>query len=471
MRVAIAGGSAAGLFTSLLLARAGHDVVLLDRDRVDPAPDVEAAAESAFRAAAPQIVQPHVVLSLCRKLLLERLPDVHHALTSAGVVEAPLRTQMAPSLTDRTAWPGDDELTLLMTRRSTLDWVLRRAATAQDGVSVRGGVQVTGLLAAPGRTPHVTGVRTDDGDIDADLVIDATGRRSPIDRWLAEIGARPTAMSEAECGLAYYSRFYRLRTRTGLPGPPSSRIVAGLDEFTIGIWGCDNDTMIVLLAPLSEDKRFRAVRDPDVFTSVVRTVPVHAGWLDVLEPITPIYPMAGLHNTLRRLVVDRAPVATGLHAIGDTVCTTNPTLGRGLSLALRQAADLVDAINGGYDRPLDVAHAVDERIESEVKPYYTDQADIDATRLAELRHRIFAAPAPDPSDSATRITYAQLRNAAPYDPTVFRAFWKVMGMTCPPETVYTDPAVVARTKEVIRTHGSGPPIAQPTREQLLAALG
>jgi type II secretory pathway pseudopilin PulG len=38
--------------------------------------------------------------------------------------------------------------------------------------------------------------------------------------------------------------------------------------------------------------------------------------------------MAGLHNTLRRLVVDGTPVATGLHAIGDSVCTTNPTLGR-----------------------------------------------------------------------------------------------------------------------------------------------
>ncbi len=54
--------------------------------------------------------------------------------------------------------------------------------------------------------------------------------------------------------------------------------------------------------------------------------------------------MGGIHNTLRRLVVGQAPVATGLHAIGDTVCTTNPTLGRGLAFALTGAAGLTRAL-------------------------------------------------------------------------------------------------------------------------------
>ena len=69
MRIVIAGGSAAGLFTALLLARAGHDVVVLDRDRLEPAPDVESAAAAAFRPAAPQIVQPHLLMARCRELL------------------------------------------------------------------------------------------------------------------------------------------------------------------------------------------------------------------------------------------------------------------------------------------------------------------------------------------------------------------------------------------------------------------
>lgn len=76
MRIAIVGGSAAGLLAGLMLARVGHEVVVLERDGLEPAADVESAAASAFRAGAPQLVQPHVVLALCRELMRTHLPDL-----------------------------------------------------------------------------------------------------------------------------------------------------------------------------------------------------------------------------------------------------------------------------------------------------------------------------------------------------------------------------------------------------------
>ena len=57
-----------------------------------------------------------------------------------------------------------------------------------------------------------------------------------------------------------------------------------------------------------------------------------------------------------------------------------------------------------------------------------------------------------------------------YDPVAFRAFWKVNGLVCSPGEIYTDPEVVACTREALGRYGSGPPVAQPTRAQLLAAL-
>jgi hypothetical protein len=152
------------------------------------------------------------------------------------------------------------------------------------------------------------------------------------------------------------------------------------------------------------------------------------------------------------------------------VCTTNPTLGRGLALALSGAADLVDTIGRHAGDPAAEALALDRLVGEHVLPFYEDQAAIDAARLAVMRHTIFGAPKPKPPETPGRVSYPQLRVAASYDPAAFRAFWKINGMVCPPEQVYTDPDVVACTRETLRQHGSGPPVAQPTRAQLLAVL-
>jgi hypothetical protein len=204
---------------------------------------------------------------------------VYAGLLAAGAVEAPLRTQMPDSLPDTAPWPGDERLTPVMTRRSTVDWVLQRAAAAEPRVTVRHGVKVTGRTAATWR---------------------------------------------AECGIAYFSRHYRVRRGADLPAPLVTRTVVALDEFLADKWGGDNGAVQLVVAPLAADHRFRTAREPQVFTAVLRTIPALAAWLDVMDPITGVFPMAGLHNTLRRLVADGSPVATGLHAIGDSACTTNP---------------------------------------------------------------------------------------------------------------------------------------------------
>jgi 2-polyprenyl-6-methoxyphenol hydroxylase-like FAD-dependent oxidoreductase len=480
MKVVIAGGGATGCFATLLLARAGHEVLVLERDRLDP------AGVDVFRAGAPQLVHPHIVMPYCRELLARRLPDVYADLLRAGVVEAPLSTQMPQSLPDTDPRPGDERLVQLMTRRSTFDLVLGQAARAEPRVTLRTGVTVTGLLAEPGgqhgKPPRVTGVRTGHGAVGADVTIDATGRRSAIDGWLRELrslGARETSLQQAECGLAYYSRHYRIRPGALPPGalPPGSqhqRKVATLDEFLAGVWPADNGTVQVAIAPLAADRRFSAVRDAGVFTAVLRLVPSLAPWLEVLDPTTGIFVMGGLHNTLRRLVTGGVPVATGLHAIGDTVCTTNPTLARGLALAMTGAADLA-AVLGEHGRdPMAQALALDELVTAHIEPYYAEQASVDGARLAQLRHSVFGDPVPERPDGegagADRIGYHQVRAAAAFDPVVFRAFWRVQGMIATPGEVYTDPEVVARTREILRNIGASAPADQPSREQLSAAL-
>jgi flavin-dependent dehydrogenase len=475
VKIVIAGGSAGGMFASLILARAGHEVLLLEREGLEAAPDVEAAASAAFRTGAPQIVQPHIIMARCRELLMEHLPDVHANLLASGVAEAPLWTQMPPSLADKTPRPGDERFTLLMTRRSTIDWVLRKMVAAEPGVTVRSGIRVMGLLARSGSPPQVTGVRTSeggfDGEIAADLVVDATGCRTAVDSWLNEIGARPSHVQRAECGIAYFSRHYRFRQGASAPGLPTTRIVAGLNEFNAGIWGADNGKMQMAVAPLAMDHRFRTAKSPEVFTAVLRTVPTFAAWLDALEPISGVFAMGGLHNTLRRLVVEGAPVASGLHALGDSVCTTNPTLGRGLSLALWEAVRLREIINECGEDLTAQSMAMDAFAGEHIAPFYEEQAAVDRGRMAMLRHTIFGEAAPNgAARGSERVTYAEVRTAAQFDPTAFRALWRIHGLIQKPLRVYTDPEVVACTRTGLAQNRDRLAMDQPTREELEAAL-
>jgi 2-polyprenyl-6-methoxyphenol hydroxylase-like FAD-dependent oxidoreductase len=466
MRVLVIGGSAAGLSVGLLLARGGHDVAVLERDDLTSAADLETAART-VRAATPQVALPHILQTLGLQILRTRLPDVLDALLDAGAHEVTLASQVPPTVENFSPAPEDERMPAVMTRRATLDRVLMRAAAAQPGLELRVRTPVTGLVAEPGDPPRVRGVRTPDGAVPADVVIDAGGRRTRLDRWLTAIGTRPSDVVRAECGLAYYGRHYALGA--GAPGPVTTRVVMGLDEFTVGIWGGDNATMQLAIAPLATDRRFVPARDPAVFTAVLRTVPFYAAWLDALDPITDVTVMGGLHNTLRRLVVDGHPVALGLHAVGDAVCTTNPTFGRGLSMVMRTAVDLVDVLTAHPDDPDGQGRAMDRAVTRYLAPFYADQAVTDAARLAMLRHTVAGAPPPVVDTPPDRLTFAQLRRAAQVDADAFRTVWRLMGMVGQPEQAYTDAARVARVRTLLGT-GAPTSVPQPTRADLEKAL-
>jgi hypothetical protein len=109
--------------------------------------------------------------------------------------------------------PGDADMTLLAVRRITFEWVLRRHVLDSGRVAFRDGDEVTGLAAERDPVtglPRVFGVYllTPAGDrelLRADLVVDASGRRSRLPDWLEAIGAKRPAEESELCGIFYSS--------------------------------------------------------------------------------------------------------------------------------------------------------------------------------------------------------------------------------------------------------------------------
>ena len=83
--------------------------------------------------------QTHGFLARLQVTLRDRFPDVLADLLAAGGMTMP----MTSALGEYRA--GDEDLQVIIVRRSTLEWVLRKAVVAQDHVDVRTGVGVAGL--------------------------------------------------------------------------------------------------------------------------------------------------------------------------------------------------------------------------------------------------------------------------------------------------------------------------------------
>ncbi|MBP8208538.1 MAG: FAD-dependent oxidoreductase, partial [Ilumatobacteraceae bacterium] len=212
MHVLVVGGGVSGLGSALVLARQGHQVTVVERDDT-PMPS---SADEAFdwdRRGAPQVRHSHAFLARLVGLLRRDYADVYAELLAEGATEMRFGDDLPPTIVDFQRLPEDDELVMLACRRTTFEWVLRRAAVAEGRVTFRTGVGVEGLLAqpaGPGAVPHVTGVRLADGTtISADLTVVAAGRRSALSEWLAAIGAAPVAEEVDDTGIVYFSRFYR----------------------------------------------------------------------------------------------------------------------------------------------------------------------------------------------------------------------------------------------------------------------
>ena len=368
--VVVCGGGVIGLTSAMLLARDGHEVTVLERDGGDVPVSMDEAWERWERPGVPQFRQPHIVYPRYRQILEAELPDVFARLVDAGGTWMNFLEKMPRSISDREPRPDDDKFRFLTGRRPVVECVHAQAAQEEPRVTVRRGTKARGLLAARnGDVPRVTGVVTDDGELRADLVVDAMGRHSPLGDWLEAIGGRRPMVSSQDCGFAYYARYF-----TGPQLPVTiAPLACPMGTFLILTLPSDNSTWSVTLWGPSADRALKEFRDREKFTKVVQACPLQAHWLDGI-PITDVVAAAGILDRYRRFVVDGQPVAAGLAAVGDAWACTNPSAGLGISIGLIHAQQLRDVVRSSLEDPKTFAMEWDAVTEAEGGPVLLEPA-------------------------------------------------------------------------------------------------
>jgi 2-polyprenyl-6-methoxyphenol hydroxylase-like FAD-dependent oxidoreductase len=431
MRTVVVGAGPTGLFTGIALARRGHDVVVVDRD-AGPPPN-----GSWRRKGVMQFHQAHTFRGHVVDVMRAEMPDVLDDLVAAGAAVA--------------ATPEDRPVALLC-RRITFERGLRRAAAEQRGLTLVTG-HVDRLVTDRGRA---LGIAIGGSAVTGDIVIDASGRASRFTD-----GIRPSAEG-GDCGAVYVTRQYRLQHRAQ-PGRLNSPI--GLSLSLAGYVAIafihDAGTFSITFIHDGTDKRLRALRYDEAFDDAVRAIPELSEWIDPLrsQPISPALPGGRLYNTYRGQVSDGQPVLPGLISVGDAVCTTTPLAGRGVTLALLQARELV--------RILDQAHAdmhsatiqFDGWCTQNIRPWFEDHCYTDADRI-----RRWSGGDVDISRRLPSDLIVAAADADPHLKDIVAPFTLMDGL----------PASLARAEQrarAIYAEGWRPPTAAgPTRDELSALV-
>jgi len=420
----VIGASMGGLLAARVLSDHFERVTVLDRNEL---PD-----RSECRRGVPHGRHGHALLAGGLKVVEELFPGFTANAVELGGVPADTANDgfwfMEGGFLKKT--PMEDGS--IITSRPFLEAHIRKHVSNIPGMKIKGGVGVTGLQIEAGR---VTGIQTDRRSLNADLVVDASGRGSQMPKWLELAGFRRPGEEKIEVQLSYTTRVFK-RQSGDIAGdrflviPPTPEGKRGGVALAIE----DHRWIITLFGHFGE----AAPSDLQGYLDFAKSLASPGLWrlASNAEPIGDACTFKFPASTRRRYEkLKRFP--DGLLVFGDAICSFNPIYAQGMTVVAQQAAALQKALQAGtrglpsrffklaakvIDAPWGIAVGGDLRMVETVGPRsrFVDFVNWYLAKLHKLAHSdelatrtfIRVAQLLDPPTAifAPRVAYRVLRN-------------------------------------------------------------
>lgn len=454
-RAVVAGAGLMGLLAAAVLAEAG-EVTVVERDRLPDGP--------AGRRGLPQARHAHLLWSGGARAVESLLPGTGERWLAAGARRIPLPSGLV-AMTAHGWLPRLPEMQYLITcSRDLLDWVVREQVTRHPAVRVLDGAELLGLRGGRGRVTGVA-VRTAAGveRLDADVVVDATGRGSRAREWLRGLGLPPAPEETVDPGLVYASRIFRappgsddfpLVSVQSDPSRPVPARTAVLVPIEHGRW----------LVTLSGTRGGRPGGRPEDFERFARTTrhPVVGELISRAEPLTGVTVSRSTVN--RRRSFEKTPHwPEGFVVLGDAAATFNPVYGHGMSVAALSALALRAELASGGLRAPGLARRVQRAAAAPVALAW------DLATGVDLRYPGVIGAPPGRAARALYRYFDRLMLTATGRAHVARALIDVMTLSAPPASLLHPDIAVAVLRGPGRPSLPGPPLTRAEHDRLAPA--